>query len=68
MIEKLNLNHRELVSDRQVMVEWLDERLMTDDSPEPLLRDFLDVDDEGARPGFANVAIGYLKEQTDTRA
>ena len=50
------------------MVELLDERLMTDDSPERLLQDFLDVDDAGARPSFANVAIGYLMEQTDTRA
>ena len=68
MIEKLNLNHRELVTDRRDIIETMDEKLNVDDSPERLHRDFLDIDHHGARPSFANVAIGYLKEQANTQA
>ena len=60
MIEKLNLNHRELVADRQATVEALEEELISG-NPLAGLRDaFLAVDRHGARPGFAQVAIGYL--------
>ena len=60
MIEKLNLNHRELVTDRQAMIEALDEELKAGDTPVRLRQDFLEVDRHGARPSFAHVAIGYL--------
>ena len=60
MIEKLNLNHRELVADRQSIVEALDEELNAGSPPAALRDSFLAVDHHGARPGFAHVAIGYL--------
>ena len=60
MIEKLNLNHRELVTDRQALIEALDKELKAGDTPVRLRQDFLEVDRHGARPSFANVAIGYL--------
>ena len=60
MIAKLNLNHPELVTERQVMVEALDGDLNDGAAPESLVQDFLDTDPDGARPSFANVAIGYL--------
>ena len=60
MIATLNLNHPELVSERQVMVDALDRDLNDGTAPESLVQDFLDTDPDGARPSFANVAIGYL--------
>ena len=68
MIEKLNLNHRELVTDRQDMIEMLDDKLNAGDPTEQLCQDFLDVDRYGARPSFADVALGYLNEQANARA
>ena len=61
MIEKLNLNHRELVIERQVMIEALDHGLNDGALPEVLVQDFLDTNADGARPSFANVASGYLR-------
>ena len=61
MIAKLNLNHPELVTERQVMIEALDDTLNGGVPPELLVQEFLDVDPDGARPSFANVAIGYLR-------
>ena len=61
MIGTLNLNHRELVTERQVMIEALDHALNDGAPPEVLVQDFLDMDPDGARPSFANVAIGYLR-------
>ncbi|MDD9983357.1 MAG: TIGR02646 family protein [Gammaproteobacteria bacterium] len=61
MIAKLNLNHPELVTERQVMIESLDDDLNDGTSPELLVQGFLDTDPDGARPSFANVAIGYLR-------
>ena len=60
MIGTLNLNHPELVTERQVMIESLDHDLNGGASPELLVQDFLNTGHDGARPSFANVAIGYL--------
>jgi len=61
MIATLNLNQPELVTERQVMIESLDDDLNDGTSPELLVQGFLDTDSDGARPSFANVAIGYLR-------
>ena len=61
MIRTLNLNHPELVTERQVMIEAVDHALNDGAPPEVLVQDFLDMDLDGARPSFANVAIGYLR-------
>ena len=61
MIGTLNLNHRELVTERRDMIEALDDALNNGIPPEVLVQDFLDVDPNGTRPSFANVAIGYLR-------
>ena len=60
MIEKLNLNHRELVADRQALIEALEQEVSSGNPPAGLRDAFLAVDRQGARPGFAQVAIGYL--------
>ena len=65
MIEVLNLNHRELVTDRQILIENLDQELNEGVPEHDLLQDYLDTDRHGARPSFANVAIGYLKRFID---
>ena len=65
MIGVLNLNHRELVTDRQVLIEDLDRVLNRGVSEDDLLQSYLDTDRHGTRPSFANVAIGYLKVQTN---
>ena len=44
------------------MIEALDRDLNEGAPPESLVQDFLDTDPDGARPSFANVAIGYLRE------
>ena len=62
MIATLNLNHPELVTERQVMIEALDLDLNDGTPPELLVQGFLDTDPDGARPSFANVAIGYLRK------
>lgn len=61
MITTLNLNHPELVTERQVMIEALDLDLNDGTPPELLVQSFLDTDSDGAGPSFANVAIGYLR-------
>ena len=63
MVEVLNLNHRELVTERQSLIENLDGQLNEGKRGLDLLQDYLDTDHRGARPGFANVAIGYLTAQ-----
>ena len=50
MIATLNLNHPELVTERQVMIEALDHDLNDGTPPELLVQDFLDTDPDGARP------------------
>ena len=62
MIATLNLNHPELMTERQVMIEALDHDLNEGVPPGLLVQGFLDTDPDGARPSFANVAIGYLRE------
>ena len=61
MIAVLNLNHRELVTERQVLIENLDQDLNEGVPDDDLLQSYLDSDRNGARPSFAHVAIGYLK-------
>lgn len=65
MIDVLNLNHPELVIERQVVIEDLDRELAGGVPPDVLRQDYLDLDRDGARPSFANVAIGYLGAQPD---
>ena len=68
MIEVLNLNHRELVTERQSLIENLDHELNEGEPVHNLLQDYLDTDHHGARPSFANVAIGYLAAQVQAEA
>ena len=68
MIEVLNLNHRELVTDRQVLIENLDEELNGGVPEDDLLQSYLDTNRCGARPSFANVAIGYIRVQANPGA
>ena len=68
MIEVLNLNHRELVTERQILIEKLDHELNEGEAGQDLLQDYLDKDGHGARPSFANVAIGYLTAQVQAEA
>ena len=65
MIEVLNLNHRELATNRQVLIENLDQELNGGVPEDDLLQSYLDTVRHGARPSFANVAIGYLKALTN---
>ena len=60
MIEVLNLNHPELVTDRRTLIGSLDEDLNGGVPRDDLLRSYLATDGSGARPSFANVAIGYV--------
>ena len=60
MIDVLNLNHRELVTERRTLIESLDKDLNGGLPRADLLQDYRDPDGSGARPSFANVAIGYL--------
>ena len=60
MIEVLNLNHSELVTERRTLIESLDEDLNGGVPEDDLLRSYRDTDGSGTRPSFANVAIGYL--------
>lgn len=65
MIEVLNLNHRELVTERQILIEDMDRELNEGVPEDDLLKSYLDTDGSGARPSFANVAIGYLETQAN---
>ena len=67
MIEVLNLNHRELVAERQVLIEGLDQDLNEGVLEDDLFQSYLDADRNGARPSFANVASGYLRAQINVR-
>lgn len=63
MIAVLNLNHPELVAERQDLIDDL-ERESSDGTPLDDLRfGYLQEDRGGARPSFANVALGYLRGQ-----
>ena len=63
MLEVLNLNHPELVTERQVVIEDLERELEEGAPPDELRQGYLDQDRTGARPSFANIAIEYLKMQ-----
>lgn len=60
MIEALNLNHKELVTDRSALIEDLDGELKDGVSPHELIKAFENVSQTGARASFANVALQYL--------
>ena len=64
MVVVLNLNHRELIAERSVLIELLDGQLNEGASHRDLIDDFLEVSSTGARASFANVAIQYLQRQT----
>ena len=61
MIEVLNLNYRELVTDRAALIEDLDRELEAGVPLYELIMSYDDVDSNGARVSFANVAIQYLR-------
>ncbi len=65
MIQVLNLNHPELVTDRQGVIEDLEHEMADGVSPDALHQAYLDTDHNGTRPSFANVAIRYLDAQPD---
>ncbi len=63
MIAVLNLNHPELEAERQDLIDDL-ERELADGTPlDDLSFGYLREDRSGARPSFANVALGYLRGQ-----
>ena len=66
MIEVLNLNHPELVTERQGVIEDLERELAEGTPPDELRQGYLDTDRNGARPSFANVTIGYLNAGSPT--
>ena len=51
------------MTERQVVIEDLERELNTGVPLGELRQGYLDRDRGGARPSFANVAIGYLKAQ-----
>ena len=65
MIVVLNLNHRELIAERSVLIENLDGELNKGVSHGELITAFLEVSSIGARTSFAHVAIQYLQRQLD---
>ena len=62
MLDVLNLNHSELIRERKEIIEDLETELERGIPHRELSQDYLDIDGSGARPGFSNVAIGYLRE------
>ena len=63
MIGVLNLNHPELMAERQDLIDDLERELADGVRPEDLRFGYLREDRGGARPSFANVALGYLRAQ-----
>ena len=63
MISVLNLNHPELEAERRDLIDALESELEGGTPPHELRAAFLQQDRDGARPGFANVALGYLRAQ-----
>lgn len=61
MIAVLNLNYPELVAERQFLILDLERELDRGTEMDDLRDSYLQLDDGGARPSFANVAIGYLR-------
>ena len=66
MVDVLNLNHRELVAERSDLIEHLDGELNEGVAHRELITAYLDVSSIGARASFANVAIQYLRRQSDS--
>ena len=62
MISVLNLNHPELIVERSALIEALDDELNDGVSLGALTQSYSEVNSEGTRVSFANVAIGYLRE------
>ena len=68
MIQVLNMNHPELVTERQVVIEDLEREMADGVPPDALRQAYLGTDHNGARPSFANVAIGFVNAQPDVTA
>ena len=62
MIDVLNLNHRELITERSTLIEQLDAELSEGVSLCELTTSFRDVSSAGTRVSFSNVAIHYLQK------
>ncbi|MCY4551319.1 MAG: TIGR02646 family protein [Defluviicoccus sp.] len=65
MMEVLNLNHPELSAERRDLIDDLERELAHGTSPARLRYGYLEENPDGARPGFANVALGYLRGQAN---
>ena len=65
MIDVLNLNHSELITERSTLIEHLDGELAKGVSFSQLIDRFLDISQTGTRVSFANVAIAYLRNQRE---
>lgn len=63
MIDVLNLNHPELITERSSLIEELDTELSQGVSVAELRGGYRDVDPTGTRVSFANVAEQYLRGQ-----
>ena len=61
MIDKLNLNHPELVAERRDLIDGVEGELADGVPLDDLRLGYITRDRGGARPSFANVAIGYLR-------
>ena len=64
MIDVLDLNHPELAAERRDLIDGVESELAKGVTLDDLRLGFLVHNREGARPGFANVAIGYLRTQS----
>ena len=60
MIQKLNLNDPALIAERRALIEQLEDDLSHGIDSQVLCADYQEIDRSGARPGFANVTVGYL--------
>ena len=65
MISVLNLNHPELVAERQVMIEDVERELRIGTPLDELCQGYSHKDHNGMRLSFANVALGYLRAQAN---
>ena len=63
MIAVLNLNHPELMAERRELIDDLEVELKDGTPLDALRSGYLQQDREGARPSFANVALGYLRAE-----
>ena len=61
MIAVLNLNRPELSAERRELIDDLERELAEGIFPAALRAGFLEESADGARPSFANVALGYLR-------